>query len=55
MVLWGELRDVSPLTVPKPLKDEEEDKREGEILEEAEARREDGTFPIDPRDPEAVV
>jgi len=55
VVLRSEFGDVSPLAVPKPLEDDEEDERKREILEKTKARCEDGTLPVDPRDPQAIV
>jgi len=55
VVLCGELGNPSPLMTSKSLEGEEQDEQKRELFEEAEARREDGPLPVDPRDPQAVV
>ena len=52
LVLPSEFGDLTPLAASKSLEDEEKDEGKREIIEEVEARREDGTLPIDPSNPQ---
>jgi len=51
----GELGDLSPLTGPKSLEDEEQDEDERKVFEQTEPRRDDDPFSVDPRDPNKVI
>jgi len=54
-VVRSEFGDIPPLATSKSLEDEEKDEGEGEIPKEAKALRENGTLPVDPRDPQEII